>query len=97
MRVINLVVRDKDDPLRRVVHERYKLVTTPIDENNPLLERFGDTRTVYEQYCEGEKYLKYDDETLYSRAAHEYLRDEVPHQLFPKKNFDWRKIHERVK
>ena len=76
MKVVELIKRHKDDPFALVMHESYKLTSFTIDNDNILCGRFNDTRTPYEQYCAGERYLKYDDETLYSRAAHEYMFDE---------------------
>lgn len=73
MKLIKLVRRDFDDPFFGVIGEDHKLVSSDIDESDPLCERFSDTRTPYEQYCAGEKYLKYGEETLYSRAAHEWM------------------------
>lgn len=88
MKVIELVKRDENDPLVHMIYESHKLVSRSIDEGNPLCERFKDTRTPYEQYCSGEKYLKYDDETLYSRAAHEFMFNNFCHMMFPsRKNF----------
>ena len=73
MKLITLVRRDFDDPFAFTIGDDYKYVVTEIGDSDPLLERFNDTRTAYEQYCDGEKYLKYDEDTLYSRLAHEYM------------------------
>lgn len=73
MKVINLVRRDFDDPFAFIIGEDHKFVISEISDSDPLRERFKDARTVYEQYCDGEKYLRYDEETLYSRSAHEWM------------------------
>lgn len=89
MKVINLVRRDFDDPFFCVMGEDHKLVTSEIDGSDPLCERFNDTRTPYEQYCDGEEYLKYDEETLYSRLAHEWMfRNVDRHIEYPQRNFE---------
>ena len=90
MKIIEFVARDQNDPLYGFGRETHMLMSISIDDNNPLRERFNDTRTPYEQYCAGEKYLRYDDETLYSRTAHEFIFNESRNLMFPKKNFKMR-------
>lgn len=87
MELIELVRRGVDDPFYCTMHESHKLVSIPIDIDSTLCKRFEDVRTPYEQYCAGEKYLKYDNKRLYSRAAHEYMSDIRRLTIYPKKNF----------
>ena len=89
MKIIELIRRDDGDPIKYMIHMSHKLVSRTIEESNLLHERFNDNRTVYEQYSAGEKYLKYDDELLYSRAAYEYMFNKVSNSIFMKKNFDF--------
>lgn len=91
MKLITIVRRDFDDPFAFIIGEDHKYVVTEISDSDPLRERFNDTRTVYEQYCDGEKYLKYDENTLYSRSAHEWMwRNASRYPRYPARNF---KIH----
>ena len=89
MKLIEIKTRDFNDPLFAFGHESHMLVETVIDKDSPLCERFNDTRTPYEQYCAGEKYLKYNEDTLYSRYAHEYMFDmaERRNTMFQMKNY----------
>ena len=82
MEILELEARKKGDPFFAFGRETHVLITTEIDINNPLVERFKDTRTVYEQYCAGEKYLKYNENTLWSKAAYEYMFDERRNRFF---------------
>ena len=86
MKLVELKAREYGDPFSCVGGETHTLVTTDIDIDSTLCERFKDTRTPYEQYCAGEKYLKYNDETLYSRAAHEHMFDERRVTWYPIRN-----------
>ena len=88
MKLIELKTRAFNDTLFGFGRESHVLITNTIDINNPLCERFNDARTPYEQYCAGERYLKYDNETLCSRAAHEYMINESRYWMFPKKNLN---------
>lgn len=82
MKLVELKTRDFNDPLFGFGHESHVLIISIIESDSPLCERFKDARTVYEQYCANEKYLKYSEDTLYSRDAHEFM--------FYKTNHEWK-------
>ena len=85
------------------------LERVPIEDDDPLLERANDTRTPFEQYDAGEKYIYVDlsdlfennQPAIYSRDAYhnKFLNHPLPY--YTKKNYkinfeDWRKEVEAI-
>ena len=87
MKLVELKAKSIGNTFFGFGYDSQKLVLSDIACDSLLLKRFKDTRTVYEQYCAGELYLKFSEDTLYTRAAYDHIFDERYISLYPRKNY----------